>query len=439
MAWENLKNNLQRQLPENEFDLWIKPLVCLENRPGKITLAAETNFFAQWVTDRYLDQIKVILKEMGRPETRFEIMAVVEEKNPSVPGQLPLPAIAAKESVVRTLHPRFTFDEFMIGESNAMARTACGAMAAGDTAMGQSLYLKSGHGLGKSHLTQAVAHQILKNGKGEAIVYRTAHQFTADMVRSIRAGDMDSFNRTYQDCDLLLLENIPALSGRKKSQEVIIQAIDSLSGRGKRIIYTGNVAPVEIIGLDPELKSRLSSALLATINPPDCRTRNHIVRRKANNCGLDLSDEIISLLARDLTGDIRRIESAIATIKARTTLEKKKPDLTVVEAILRDILGSQRRLSAVVIRDFVARQFMISPERLRSRSRKKEVTLPRQIGMYLARKNTNEGLAGIGRAFNRDHSTVVHAVRAVSDHMNRNTSLRRQVELMDRKIAKGNF
>jgi chromosomal replication initiator protein len=315
-----------------------------------------------------------------------------------------------------------------------MARTACGAIAEGDTSIGQAVYLKAGHGLGKSHLTQAVAHHVLRNRRGEVIVYRTAHQFTADMVRSIRSGDMDGFNRTYHGCDVLLLENLPALSGRTKSQEVIVQAIDTLTERGKRIIYTGNLAPLEIDGIDPELRSKLSSALIATINPPDRRTRTHIVRRKAKNCGLVLADELVEMLARDLTGDIRRVESAIATIKARADLEKKTPDHDLVESVLRDILGRERALTAEAIRDFIADQFRIPVPTLRSRTRKRAVALPRQIGMYLARKHTSEGLAAIGRAFNRDHSTVVHAVRTVTEQINRSTSIRKQVELFDRKL-----
>ncbi len=434
MAWENIKKALSRSLPANEFELWIKPLVCLESSRERLVLAAENAFFARWVSDRYARELRNRLTELGRSETELVIRAA--DEGGAASAQLALPHMPeARESVVRTLHPRFTFDEFMTGESNAMARTACDAIANGDTSLGQAVYLKAGHGLGKSHLTQAVAHHVLRNRRGEVIVYRTAHQFTADMVRSIRTGDMDSFNRTYHGCDILLLENLPALSGRTKSQEIIVQAIDTLTERGKRIIYTGNLAPLDIDGIDPELKSKLSSALIATINPPDRLTRIHIVRRKAKNCGLSLSEELVEMLARDLTGDIRRVESAIATIKARASLEKKKPDQNLVESVLRDILGRQRRMTAETIRDFIADQFRIPVQTLRSRTRKRAVALPRQIGMYLARKHTDEGLAAIGRAFNRDHSTVVHAVRAVTEQMNRSTSIREQVELIDRKLA----
>jgi chromosomal replication initiator protein len=267
--------------------------------------------------------------------------------------------------------------------------------------------------------------------------YLTAQQLTAEMVRSIRSNTMEEFKEKYHQCDVLLMDDIHTLSGRTKTQEELAVAVDILMEQEKRIIFTSKVPPRDIPNLEPELLSRLAGGLIATINPPDLQTRRHIIRKKSANYSLDLDDNLVGFLAENIRGDIRQVESAVVGLKAKMGLLGCRPDLDMLKEVILSIVGrSEVMVSAENIRDFIAKQFKTSTEELKSKCRKREVAFPRQVAMYLARKFTDQALAEIGRAFNRDHSTVVHSVRVITDSINRNGSVRGQIDLLTDKIRK---
>jgi chromosomal replication initiator protein len=318
-----------------------------------------------------------------------------------------------------------------------MARTACESIANDDSALGRYVFIESGPGLGKSHLTHAVAHKIMAESPSTRLHYLTAQQLTAEMVRSIRSNKMEQFKEKYHNCDVLLMEDIHTLSGRNKTQEELSVALDILMDQQKRVIFTGKTAPRDIPDLKPELRSRLSGGLVTTINPPDHRTRALIIKKKSANHSLDFNDEMVDFLAENITGDIRQVESALIGLKAKMGLLGCRPNMDIVREVVRGLIGNRTDIvSTEMIRDFIAKQFKTSPEELRSKCRKREVAFPRQIAMYLARKLTDQALADIGQAFNRDHSTVVHSVRVITDSINRSNSVRGQVDLLTDKIRK---
>jgi chromosomal replication initiator protein len=291
--------------------------------------------------------------------------------------------------------------------------------------------------LGKSHLTHAVAHSIIDNYPGTRLHYLTAQQFSAEMVSRIRSNSMDVFKDKYHNhCDVLLVEDVQSLTNKAKTQEELNELLDVLMKAGKRIILTGSNTPRELVNLDEGFRSRMSAGLISTINPPDLQTSRRIIIRKASNCNLQLDDELIEFMAQHIRGDIRKIESAIVGLKAKSSMLRKSPDLAMAKEVIAEIIGSSQELSAEQIRDFIARQFKVSIGDLQSRSRKKTIAFPRQISMYLARKYTEQGLAEIGKAFNRDHSTVLHSVRVISEAISRNGSVRGQVELLAKKLQK---
>jgi len=440
MSWELIKERLRTMVPDNTVDLWVSPLSCRQESEEIIDLVAPDRFFSSWVQENILPMIKQCLTELNlTAQIKLTVAGGQDETAPvETRKQLPLPTLAVNKSTVRTLHPRFTFDEFMVGESNIMARSVCEALANNDKSMGHCLFLDSGPGLGKSHLTHAVAHKILAESPGTRLHYLTAQQLTAEMVKNIRNNTMEEFKDKYHHhCDVLLIEDIHTLSGRSKTQEELSSALDTLLKQEKRVIFTSKVPPRNIQDIEPEFRSRLSGGLLATINPPDLRTRTHIIRRKAGNYQLDLDDEIIGFLAGNLKGDIRRVESAIVGLKARIGIMGCQPTLGLVKEIITNLLGEENSIiSAAAIRDFVARQFDTPVEELLSKSRKRTVAFPRQIAMYLTRKLTSEPLNDIGRSFNRDHSTVVHAIRVISEAINRSGSVRGQIELLTDKIQR---
>lgn len=440
MIWKNIKEKLSVKLPDSAYSMWIEPLTCVKEEHQVLELAGPDTFFCNWVMNNYLGQIKDCLKDLSRSDLEVNFVVNSSCQRPLLTGQesqLRLPTMPKVQSTIRTLHPRHTFEEFMVGECNMVAHGASAALAQNDTSLGNCLYIKSGTGLGKSHLTHAVAHQIINSAPGTRLYYLTAQQLTGEMVKAIQNKSMNQFKNKYQQqCDVLLIDDIQSLEGRAKTQIELAETLDFLLDRGKRIIMTSSMAPREIPNINPDLRSRFTSGLITTINPPDQETRIQIIKRKAQNYQLALKEEQILFLADQVKGDIRRIKSVIVGLKAQCGLLKAQPDLTLIKETLENVIGRQNNLTAETIRDFIAAQFKVSINEICSKSRKKSITFPRQISMYLARKYTNQPLVDIGKAMNRDHSTVVHSVRVITEQMARNGSVRGQIELISDKLQK---
>lgn len=442
MPWATIKERLRTLIPTSTMDLWVSTLLCRLDTVETIELVAPDRFVCSWVQENLLPLINQCLSDLALT-TKINITVASErDQNAILPTeahkQLSLPSLNCGKSTIKTLHPRFTFDEFMVGESNLMARTACNALANNDSSLGHCLFIEAGPGLGKSHLTHAVAHKILSESPSTRLHYLTAQQLTAEMVKNIRDNTMEQFKEKYHhQSDVLLIEDVHALSGRIKTQEELAAVLDILLKQEKRVILTSKFAPRNIPNIEPEFRSRLAGGLLATINPPDLRTRLHIIRKKAENGGLHLDDEVVTFLAENIKGDIRRVESAIVGVKARMGILGCQPTMELIKEIVSNIVGSEGMLlSAENIRDYIARQFDTPVDDLLSKSRKRTVTFPRHVAMYLARKLTGEGLSDIGKTFNRDHSTVVHAIRVISDAINSSGSVRGQIELLTDRIRK---
>ncbi|MDA8165578.1 MAG: chromosomal replication initiator protein DnaA [Desulfobacteraceae bacterium] len=440
MPWPKIRRILQDSLPASAFSLWIEPLAWVGQDGDTLELSGPDQFFCSWVAENYkpLIQEALQLAGHGRMNVRFVVrQGAGAEGNEKEEAQLRLPTISRGRSFIRTLHPRYTFEEFVVGESNALAHSACRAIANGDTSLCGCLYIDAGTGLGKSHLTHAVAHHIMGQAPATRLHYVNAQQLTAEMVRHIKDNAMDRFKAKYQkECDVLLMEDVHALAGRSRTQTELAETLDFLMEAGKMVILTGAVVPREIPNIDSGFRSRLSSGLITSINPPDLPTRVRIIRRKAKNSQLPLSEELVEFLAENIRGDIRQVESAIVGLKAKSCLLKTAPDQDMVNEVVHNLIGKPQDLTIEAIRDFVAGQFKVSVKDLQSKSRKKTLTFPRQVAMYLGRKHTEQGLGNIGSAFNRDHSTVVHSIRVITEAMARNGSIRGQVEHLSAKLKK---
>ncbi len=439
MLWHAIKASLHGTLSDSEFNLWIKPLECRREDEQVLELIGPDRFFCAWVEDRYVNLIHQKAEEMG---AGLKILLKAAENQPmqietSRQGQLRLPGVATGGSRLRSLHPAFTFDQFMVGESNLLARSACSALATGDKTFGNCLFMNSSTGLGKSHLVQAVVHQILGSRPSTRLQYLTAQQFSADMVKGIRTNSMEQFSKKYiNDCDMLLVEDVHTLTGKNKTQEELNTVLDYLIKTGKRVILTSAVSPGKLAGIDEEFRSRMTSGLVTGIESPDYETRARIIRHKLQANGLQVDEDVVGFMAEHLQGDIRRMESAIIGIKAKACLLKAPVDLSMAKDVVFGLIGRSRLLSGESIRAFVGSQFMVSVDDLRSRSRKKSIAFPRQVGMYLTRKYTDSSLADIGSMYNRDHSTVLYAIKTVTMEMSRQSSVREQVELLCKKIKK---
>ncbi len=443
MLWETVKKTLSAALPESEFSLWISPIACVRETNQVLELACPDRLFCAWIRDRYLKLIEASLSSLtGSPPAVSLTVAAAPQQERNGSGQLRLPGMSKFKATVRSLHPGYTFEQFMVGQSNLMARAACRAIADADMSFGSSLFLTSGTGLGKSHLTQAVVHQVMRSAPQTRLHYLTAQQFSAEMVKCIRENSMEQFSGKFiQGCDLLLIEDVHTLSGKTKTQEELNNILDYLIKAGKRIILTSAVAPRALSGVDEDFRSRMASGLVTDIKAPDYSTRAAIIRCKAAAANLPLGDEHVHLLAENLQGDIRRIESALLGLRAKASLcSIQQPDTDMVREVLEGLVSMEqeskgKRLSGESIREVVSSQFRVSVDELLSRSRKQAVSFPRQIGMYLTRKYTEESLASIGNLYNRDHSTVLYAIKAVSRDIAQKSSVRQQVEMLTDKLG----
>lgn len=429
---------MQTELSESVYNLWIEPLECSLLEEDTVYLSCPDRFFSAYLSRNYLAIIKAKLTEID-PQKK-EVVLCLEQQKHTMPvarkgTQLRLPHIPKGNSSIRSLHPRYTFDEFMVGESNILAQSACRSMSMADDSVGPCLYINSSTGLGKSHLTHAVAHQILAESPMTRLHYVTAQQFSFEMVNSIKANSMDNFKEKYhQHCDILLVEDVHSLTGKKKTQEELNELLDSLIKSGKRVVLTANRSPRELNGIDGEFRSRMASGLVTVIQPPDVSTRARIIESKARQHNLTLQQEHIEYLTQHIKGDVRQIESAILSIRAKAQLREDKVDLALVEQIVASIIGAPQSLSPCMIREFICKQYQVSSSELQSRSRKKVLVFPRQVAMYLCRKHTDNSLADIGKEFNRDHSTVLHSIKVVTGLTNRNISVEGQVAMLSKKL-----
>jgi chromosomal replication initiator protein len=442
MVWSKIKESLKETLADNIFQLWIEPLQFERMQGDKFYLSGPDRYFSAYVKQNFSSVIEDKLEENGLQAAQIVFCeknrndAPISSTKRSVSAtQMRLPSVPLNNSKFRALHPRYTFDEFLVGDCNILAESACRSMVAEDGLVGPCLYINSGTGLGKSHLTHAVAHKVYRESPMTRLYYLTAKQFAAEMIRGIQTKTMDEFKRKYQEnCDILLVEDIHSLTGKKKTQEELNDILDTLIKSGKRIILTSNSTPSDLVGIDNEFRSRMTSGLVTTMKAPDEGTRYRIVEKKAQQQQLFLDEELVGYLASHIRGDVRKIESALIAVRARARLTGGHVDMDIIREVVASIIGVNQILTAAMIGELVSGQFNVSVKDLQSKSRKKAITTPRQIAMYLARKYTEESLVDIGKTFNRDHSTVLHSIKVVSSKLVRDTSVNAQLEILSNKV-----
>lgn len=442
MVWSKIKESLKETLADNIFQLWIEPLQFERMHGDTFYLSGPDRYFSAYVKQNFSSVIEDKLEENGLQSTKIVFCEknrndtpVSSTKRSASGTQMRLPSVPLNNSKFRALHPRYTFDEFLVGDCNILAESACRSMVAEDGLVGPCLYINSGTGLGKSHLTHAVAHKVYRESPMTRLYYLTAKQFAAEMIRGIQTKTMDEFKRKYQEnCDILLVEDIHSLTGKKKTQEELNDILDTLIKSGKRIILTSNSTPGDLVGIDNEFRSRMTSGLVTTMKAPDEGTRYRIVEKKAQQQQLFLDEELVGYLASHIRGDVRKIESALIAVRARARLTGGHVDMDIVREVVTSIVGVNQILTAAMIGELVSGQFNVSVKDLQSKSRKKAITTPRQIAMYLARKYTEESLVDIGKTFNRDHSTVLHSIKVVSNKLVRDTSVNAQLEILSNKV-----
>ncbi len=433
--WEEIKDRLRQKVSEGSYRLWIEPLKFDRVEDNTLILKCPNQFFASWVQEHYFPYIREDLLYLG-VDLKIRLEAVEKVKE-AAKRQLHLPKFSPTEVPRPNLCQRFTFEEFVVGDCNQYAHAACWEAANGGGISAKTIFLHAAPGLGKSHLTQAVGHKLLERRPKARLCYLTANDFTQQVVSAIKNNSLDALKkRFYSQCDCLLIEQVHCLSGRQRTQSELALALDPLIDGGKIVIFTGNQLPRAIPKLSDDLRSRLASGIITSINPPDFTTRKKIVARKAKSQGVEINTETVEYLAQHLKGDIRRIESAVIGLITKSSLLKRPIDLSLAREIIHEIVGEPDTLTVSKITDLICCHFSLKPEQIRSRSRKKEIALPRQIAMYFSRKYTDSSLQYIGRQFNRDHATVLHSVKKIDSLIKTSSKFRSQIEYLKNQVEK---
>ena len=443
--WAAAREILNNHLSENNFKLWIDPLQPLRLDGQTLFLGCPNRFFLSWVKENYHSEMLGVLRGLngnGHCVERVELEVAPIPKPHQEPRsqgqpQLELPCLEVHRRAPLRFNPRFTFDRFVVGAANQYAYSAARAMANGRELNTDSLYILSDHGLGKSHLSHALGQDVVSNDARSRVYYLTAEDFTNELVYSIKNRSVDDFKKKYRrECDVLVLEEIHFLSGKEKVQAELAYTLDSLIENRKRVIFTSAKLPKDIPRLSRQFASRLSNSLISTIEPPDYETRLRILESKALENGLALSDTVLEFMARQLRRDVRHMESCLNSLGAKCRLLKRSIDLDMARETLADLVQGNGACSAEAIREMVCHYFQVTLEELRSSSRRKNVVLPRNLGMYLCRKMTGLSLDSIGKVFGRNHSTVLYSVNLIENRSRRDPKLRNQVEFLADQVRR---
>jgi chromosomal replication initiator protein len=418
--WSELLEAFKSQIPEQSFCTWIQPLAPQRLEDNTLVLAAPSQFHREWIEGHYIRNIECALKELRGEDIHLKVHVSAAALPRSAP---PLPRVRESsdrtESAVETsLNPRYQFEAFIEGDSNSFARAACMAVAdVSHRCPWNPLLIYGGTGLGKTHLLQAIGNRVVAKHKSCRVLYASSERFTQDFIQSVQTRHTTDFSHRYRSIDLLLVDDIQFFAAKERTQIEFFHAFNTLYQNGKRIVLTSDRPVAELAGFDKRLISRFDSGLVTNIDPPDYETRVAILQNRAELDKFPLTRDVADFLATSITANVRDLEGAYVTLAARCQLMRVPPTLDLLRDVLR-CRGSQNgaRPPAERILALVAEHFRISPEILRSKSRKREIVFARMVAMTLMCEDTALSLKAIGAQFGgRDHTTVMHARDTIQD------------------------
>lgn len=436
--WQDCLSQLQDQVSPMDLSTWLRPLQADVISQDQVVLYASNMFVKSWVENHYLAQIHQICQALAK-NPNLQII-VKEGVKPAPKAIEPAPSQSSnhqesavsfqQESDVPTkfeshLNRKHLFENFVEGKSNQLAR-AVGqklALAPGEPTA-NPFFLYGGTGLGKTHLLHAIGNGILANKPNARVLYIHANNFMQHMVKAMRDNKMDQFKKFYRSLDALLVDDIQFFAEKEKTQEEFFHIFNSLFETGRQIILTSDRYPKEIEKIEERLKSRFGWGLTTAIEPPDLETRVAILLKKAEEHNMELPEEVAFFIAQRLRTNVRELEGALNRVKAMQDFKGGHIDIDFVRDTLKDILALQERLVTIEnIQKVVAEYYRIKVADLKSKSRARSVTRPRQVAMALAKELTNKSLPEIGRAFERDHTTVLNACREVPKFREKDSSI----------------
>ena len=422
----------QMKLSDVAYKLWIQDLIPVKFDGSTAVLSARTDFKRSIVEEKYKDLLASALEQViGFP---VEVEITCEEPAEAAPA----PSAPAKPAFSNIPAPQpgsgsynYTFDTFIIGPSNRFAHAACQAVAKAPAQTYNPLFIYGDSGLGKTHLVLAICNEVKRTHPDFNILYIKGEEFTNELINAIARKDTQSFHEKYRAVDLLAVDDIQFISGKVSTQEEFFHTFDALHQLHKQIVLASDRPPRDIKTLDERLRTRFEQGLIADVQHPELETRIAIIRRKAELMGLDIPDEVVDYIAKQLKNNIRQLEGTVQRLNALKNLAGTNPTILVAQEAIRSILSDHQPIPMTVERIIteVARTYSVTPDDIRSNKRSSAISVARQVAMYVVREITQMSMSAIGEEFGgRDHSTVVYSLKEVEKSMKKDQHYRETVE-----------
>lgn len=431
-CWEETQDDLKNKLGETIFATWIAPLKFSVKDNQSISLEAPDQFFKDWVGKHYFMLIEETLKRKGLNNLLINLIAGNSQASPGTLDKTSGANIKTGQAAgIANLNLRYTFENFVVGSGNRHAHAYSLAVANSPAKTYNPLFIYGGVGLGKTHLIQAICHQIRNSSPGGAkICYISSEKFTNELIDAIQHHSTAAFRQKYRNLDVLVIDDIHFIAGKESTQEEFFHTFNTLYDAHKQIVFSSDRPPKEIANLQERLVSRFGWGLTTDIQPPDLETRVAILKKKIEREPVSVPDEVIFFIAQLIKTNVRELEGALIRTIAYSLLEEAPVTLQLTKEVLKDLLKEPKKLITVnFIQRCVAEEFGVTLQDLKTRRRNKQVVFPRQIAMYLSRELTDLSLPEIGEAFGgKDHTTVLHSYNKIKEDLLNNPELKERLE-----------
>jgi chromosomal replication initiator protein len=461
--WQRGCERLATELPEHQFNTWIRPLPAAEissddsSAEAVVSVRVPNRFKLDWIRAQYAGRIESVLSDIAGHPVRLELTLAPRSTEPggpqlrsasapqtaandeAAPGDHRVTLAAASPAPAATrnkLNPSLTFDTLVAGRANQMARTAALHVAGAPGAMYNPLFIYGGVGLGKTHLVHAVGNSLLKDKPDARVLYLHAEQFISDVVKNYQRKTFDELKAKYHSLDLLLIDDVQFFAGKDRTQEEFFNTFEALLAKRAHIIMTSDTYPKGLVDIDERLTSRFDAGLTVAIEPPELEMRVAILIRKALAEGTEMPEDVAFFIAKNVRANVRELEGALRKVLAYSRFSQKEINIALAREALKDLLSIQnRQISVENIQKTVADFYKIKVADMYSKKRPASIARPRQIAMYLAKDMTKKSLPEIGELFGgRDHTTVLHAVRKIGEERTRNSELNQQLHVLEQTL-----
>ncbi|KPJ57564.1 hypothetical protein AMJ49_00365 [Parcubacteria bacterium DG_74_2] len=439
--WQSVLAQIQLNISPANFTTWFKNTNVISLKEGEVLISAPSSFVKEWLEQKYNKLILKILRSLDQKIK--EVKYIVGKNKPKSLKKLPsfleigqLEFQEFKANRETNLNPRYTFENFIVGSFNELAYAAAKAVCENPGFVYNPLFVYGGVGLGKTHLLEAVGNEIVKKFPQRKVKYIPSENLVSQIVDSIRKREIDNFKLKVQEVDVLVVDDVQFLSGKEKTQEEFFHIFNNLYAKNKQIVLSSDKPPRALQYLTERLKSRFEGGMIADISQPDLETRIAILKEKSSERKFEFPESILNYIASNITQNIRRLEGALNRMATYQKLNGKVPDLEIVKILLKDIIISPNKvITPKKIIQATAEFYDLKEKDLLSKSRRKEIVKPRQIAMYLLRKELKGSFPFIGRKLKKDHTTVIYAFEKISKTIEKNEDLNQEINMIKERIS----